>query len=58
MVTRQRRIPEEVERPRESPEIMTKPLPQILEEMEASIKAAAEAGTGDSNQSGRDENYS
>ena len=43
MVTKRSRIPEEVERPEETPEIMTKPLPQILDEMEANIRAAAEA---------------
>jgi len=43
MVSRQRRVPGEVERPREKPEIMTKPLPAILDEMEANIRAAAEA---------------
>ena len=42
MVNRRVRVPDE-ERPREAPEIMTKPLPQILEEMEGSIRAAAEA---------------
>ena len=43
MVVRRARVPEEVGRRRETPEIMTKPLPQILDEMEANIRAAAEA---------------
>ena len=34
---------EKIERPLEKPEIMTKPLPVILDEMEANIKAAADA---------------
>ena len=42
MVTKRVRAPDE-ERPEETPEIMTKPLPQILDEMEANIRAAAEA---------------
>ena len=43
MVIRRRRVPYEEERPGESPEIMTKPLPQIVDEMEANVRAAAEA---------------
>ena len=42
MVTRRTRTGGE-ERPLETPEIMTKPLPQILDEMEANIRAAAAA---------------
>ncbi|MFC1929010.1 hypothetical protein ACFLWC_02315 [Chloroflexota bacterium] len=43
MVTKQSRVPGEGERLRETPEIMTKPLPVILEEMEANIRAATAA---------------
>ena len=42
MVTRRVRTPRG-ENPPEYPGIMTKPLPQILDEMEANIKAAVEA---------------
>ena len=40
MVTPGRR-PQEPGRPEERAEIMTKPLPQILDEMEGAIRAAA-----------------
>jgi len=43
MVTRRGGVEERVERPRETPEIMIKPLAAILDEMEANIRAAAEA---------------
>ena len=33
----------EEQAPRETPQILTKPLPQILDEMDANIRAAIEA---------------